>query len=164
MTLRFVNWILLVIAAIIMSTVLAHAETQKDAVLDCFSDMERGVAWETCLETMFAPCAGEDVGSEAHLGCLTKERQYWRDAKFKAETSVLARLSEAGMTELSGLMLAWPKFVDDKCKAVAESRATISSDAASLGCQISELALLTNEMTACLNGASSEAYCQLRDE
>ncbi len=164
MTLRFVNWIILVVSAIIMSTVIARAETQQDAVLSCFSNMERGVAWETCLETMFAPCAGQDVGSPSHLGCLSQERENWRDAKFKAETGVLERLSEDGMTELSGLMLAWPKFVEDKCKAVAESRATISSEAASLGCQISELALLTNEMTACLNGVSSEAYCQLRDE
>ena len=33
-----------------------------------------------------------------------------------------------------------------------------------LSFSISELALLTNEMTACLDGRSTEAYCQLRPE
>ncbi len=164
MTLRIVNWVLLVVSAIIVSTVMARAEAQQDAVLDCFSEMEGGVSWATCLETMFAPCADLEVGSEAHIGCLSEERGNWRAAKVDAEGSLLARLSEEGMTELSGLMLAWPKFVEDKCKAVAETRAAISFEAAELGCQISELALLTNEMTACLDGRSAEAYCQLRDE
>lgn len=164
MTLRIVNWLLLVISAIIMSTIMARAEAQQDAVLNCFSEMEGGVAWETCLETMFAPCADLEVGSEGHVGCLAQERESWRAAKLGVEGNLLERLSEEGMEELSGLMLAWPKFVEDKCTAVAESRAAISFEAAELGCLISELALLTNEMTACLDGRSVEGYCQLRDE
>lgn len=164
MTLRLVNWVLLVISAIILSTVLARAEAQQDAVLACFADMESGTGWDSCLETMFAPCASDEVGSKSHLDCLTRERENWRAAKVEAEGGVLSRLTEEGMAELSGLMIAWPKFVEDKCNAVAETRAAISYDAAALGCQISELALLTNEMNACLNGASSEEYCQLRDE
>ncbi len=164
MTLRIVNWILLVISAIVMSTMMARAEAQQDAVLNCFSEMESGMAWEKCLETMFAPCADEEVGSQEHVGCLSRERENWRAAKLDVEGDVIARLSEDGMTELSGLMLAWPKFVEDKCNAVAETRASISFEAAELGCQISELALLTNEMTACLEGRSTEAYCQIRDE
>ena len=65
MTLRFVNWIILVVSAIIMSTVIARAETQQDAVLSCFSNMERGVAWETCLETSLGmtPISGLVMGS-----------------------------------------------------------------------------------------------------
>lgn len=164
MTLRIVNWVLLVVSAIILSAMMARAEAQQDAVLECFSGMESGVAWETCLETLFAPCADEEVGSSAHVGCLSQERENWRAAKLDVEGDVIARLSEDGMAELSGLMLAWPKFVEDKCKAVAETRAAISFEAAELGCQISEFALLTNEMAACLDGRSTEAYCQLRDD
>ncbi|MDJ0638745.1 MAG: hypothetical protein QNJ20_07925 [Paracoccaceae bacterium] len=163
MTLRLFSWVLLVISAIILATV-TRAESTQDQVLDCFASMDTTTEWNTCLNAMFAPCAGEEVGSEPHLSCLTEQRENWRSAKIEAETNVLSRLSEAGMEELSGLMLGWPRFVDDKCKAVAESRAEISYDAAALGCQISELALLTNEMRACLAGRSTEAYCQLRDE
>ncbi len=163
MTLRLVNWIVLVVAAIIMSTIVVRADTQ-DNVLSCFDQLGQTTEWSECLNTMFAPCAELEVGGDDHIACLTEQRAQWRDAKFQAETKVLARLTEDGLTELSGLMLAWPKFVTDKCNAVGESRAAISAEAANLGCQVSELALLTNEMTACLSGASTEAYCQLRDE
>ena len=113
---------------------------------------------------MFAPCADQDVGSEGHLACLSAERESWRFAKLAAKKDVIDRLTEDGMAELSGLMLAWPEFVQDKCNAVGDARASISREAADLGCQVSEYALLTNEMTACLAGRSTEEYCQLKAE
>ena len=161
--LRLWSWVILVVSAIVLATIV-RADTPQDDVLSCFEGIGAETEWNQCLNLMFAPCAGEDVGSEGHLGCLAQERERWRSAKLAAEKDVLDRLTEDGMTELSGLMLAWPKFVEDKCNAVAEARAQISADAANLGCQISELALLTNEMTACLNGQSTEEYCQLRSE
>lgn len=164
MTGRIFSWALLVISAIIFATTVARAETTQDTVLACFADMGASSDWNQCLNTMFAPCATEDVGSDTHLTCLAGQRDDWQTTKFSTETQLLDRLSEPGMEELSGLMLAWPKFVEDKCAAVAESRATISYDAAELGCEISELALLTNEMRACLDGRSSEEYCLLTSE
>ncbi|MEM9427656.1 MAG: hypothetical protein AAGA06_13245 [Pseudomonadota bacterium] len=160
---RIWSWVMLVIAAIAFATAI-RADTQQQDVLGCFDGIGGETEWNQCLNLMFAPCADEDVGSEAHIGCLGQEREGWRQAKLSVEADILARLTEPGMEVLSGLMLAWPQFVEDKCKAVAESRAAISYDAASLGCQISELALLTNEMTACLDGRSTEEYCQLRAE
>jgi hypothetical protein len=157
------SWIILVACAIAAAT-LVRADTPQEDVLSCFSEMGFTTEWNECLNRMFAPCATQKVGSDGHIACLMQEREDWRAAKFEAETGVLERLTEEGMAELSGLMLAWPEFVEDKCNAVAESRAEISADAANLGCQISELALLTNEMTACLDGRSTEAYCQLRAE
>jgi hypothetical protein len=164
MTSRLFSWVLLVISAIIFATTVARAETTQDTVLGCFADIGASSDWNQCLNTMFAPCADDEVGSEAHLMCLTSQRNDWQTTKFATETALLDRLSEPGLEELSGLMLAWPKFVKDKCAAVAESRAGISYDAASLGCEISELALLTNEMSACLDGRSNEDYCQLTPE
>lgn len=164
MTLRTVQWLLLVCSAIILATKLAASEAAQDDVLSCFNDMGTSTEWNQCLNRMFAPCADKDVGSSDHLGCLSDQRDDWRQAKLSVEADVISRLTEDGMTELSGLMLAWPKFVEDKCEAVAQSRAQISYEAAALGCQISELALLTNEMTACLAGRSAEAYCQLREQ
>ena len=164
MTMRLFSWVLLVISAIIFATTFALAGPTQDTVLDCFSEMGETTEWNQCLNTMFEPCADQEVGSSEHVGCLTEQLSEWQDAKFGAETELLSRISGQGMEELSGLMLAWPKFVEDKCKAVAESRAGISYDAASLGCKISETALLTNELTACVDGRSTEDYCQLRDE
>lgn len=163
MTKQLWSWIVLVASAIVCATIV-RAETPQTDVLSCFGDMGVRTEWNECLSVMFAPCAQEDVGSAAHLGCLSEQREDWRQAKIEAEGDVISQLTEDGMAELSGLMIAWPKFVEDKCNAVAESRAGISSEAAELGCRISELALITNEMTACLSGRSTEAYCQLREE
>lgn len=160
---RVWSWVVLVISAIVLATIV-RADTPQRDVLDCFDKIGAETEWNQCLSIMFSPCAGEEIGSRAHVGCLAQEREDWRLAKIEAETGVLARLTDEGMTELSGLMVAWPQFVEDKCNAVAETRADISFEAAALGCQISELALMTNEMTACLAGRSTEDYCQLREE
>lgn len=162
MTLHLWSWIILVVSAIACATIV-RADTPQDDVLSCFDQMGVSTEWNQCLNTMFAPCAELQVGGEGHLACLSEQRENWRAAKFRAETQVLERLTEGGLAELSGLMLAWPKFMEDKCRAVGESRSQISSEAANLGCQVSELALLTNEMTACLQGNSNEDYCQLRE-
>ena len=145
-------------------TAAATEETVQDQVLSCFAGIGAVTEWNTCLNKMFAPCADKSVGSEKHLACLIQQREDWRLAKRTAETGVLKALNDTGMEELSGLMLAWPKFVEDKCTAVAEGRADISYDAAQLGCQISEFALMTNELTACMEGRSVEAYCQVEAE
>lgn len=158
--LRVWSWVVLVVTAIMLATIV-RADTAKRDVLRCFEGIGTETEWNQCLSVMFAPCAELEVGSDGHVGCLAQQRENWRIAKIEAERDVLARLTEDGMAELSGLMVAWPKFVEDKCTAVAETRAAISFEAAALGCQISELALMTNEMTACLNGRSTEDYCQL---
>ncbi len=161
--LRVWTWLVLVVSAIVVATIV-RADTPQEDVLTCFEGIGAETEWNQCLNLMFAPCADQDVGSSGHIGCLAQEREDWRLAKVSVEADVLARLTDDGMAELSGLMVAWPQFVEDKCNAVAESRAAISFEAAALGCQISELALMTNEMTACLEGRSVEDYCRLRGE
>lgn len=150
------------IAALILTASPVFAGPQQDEVLACFADIGITTDWNQCLNTMFAPCADFEIGGADHLACLTQSRSDWQSAKIDAEKSVHDVLTEEGFQELSGLMLAWPKFVEDKCEVVAASRADISAEAAALGCHISEFALLTNEFTACLNGQSNEAYCQLK--
>lgn len=157
-------YLLLCFAIGVAGPTVAAEETVQDQVLACFAGIGASTEWNTCLSIMFAPCADKDVGSEKHLACLIQQREDWRLAKRTVEAGVLKALSDTGMEELSGLMLAWPKFVEDKCSAVAEGRADISYDAAQLGCQISEFALMTNELTACLEGRSIEAYCQVEAE
>ena len=154
-----------VLVLLLCLPVVAMAEDSlQDLVLDCLAEVGTSTDWNTCLNTMFAPCAEAEIGSDEHLACLKTEREDWRLAKSTAEGALVDRLSNAGMQELSGLMLAWPKFVDTKCTAVAEGRADISYDAAQLGCQIAEIALMTNEFTACVEERSVEDYCQLESE
>jgi len=141
----------------------AFAETTQDVVLDCFAQMDQTTDWNMCLNTMFAPCADETIGSNPHLECLIGQGNDWRAAQESAETEILDKLSTAGAETLTGLLSAWPKFVDEKCSGVAQGRAGISFEAALIGCQISEYALMTNELTNCLEGRSTEAYCQIEE-
>ena len=160
---QHVHKIALALALAVPGPAVAEASVQ-DEVLECLANIGSGTDWNTCLKAMFAPCAMEKIGSDPHLECLSTERADWRAAKNSAEASIVDDLTNAGMEELSGLMLAWPKFVDNKCTAVAEGRADISYDAAQIGCQIAEIALMTNELTACAEGRSVEDYCQFETQ
>lgn len=164
MTLRVASWVMVVISAIVLAATMANAETTQDRVLSCFSEIGTSTDWNICLNSMFAPCADAEVGGASHLQCLSEQREDWRLAKTDVETPLLAALTEDGLAEFYSVMSAWPAFVEDKCTVVAQSRAEISFEAAAIGCQISELALITNELTACLDGRSREAYCQLKAE
>lgn len=150
-------------AAIALVSAASAEEVQQEAVLSCLSEIGTSTEWNTCLNQMFEPCAGEEVGSEGHVACLVQQKADWRLAKVETELQVLERLTEGGVEELGGVMLAWPKFVDDKCEAVAASRAEISSSAAKLGCEISEHVLVTFEFRNCLEGRSTEDYCEMKD-
>lgn len=145
------------------SAVLAE-EGQQETVLACLSEIGTSTEWNTCLNLMFEPCAEDEVGSEGHVACLIQQKENWRQTKVAAELEVLDRLTEAGVAELGSVMLGWPKFVEDKCTAVGEARASISRSAAKLGCEISEHVLITNEFRACLGGRSTENYCTFKDE
>lgn len=151
------------LAVAVPSTTTAQ-ESIQDEVLNCLAEVETSTEWNACLKVMFAPCAMEDFGSSGHVACLTSERTDWQEAKTSAEARAAEALSEDGVKELDGLMLAWPHFVNDKCTALAERRSDISQGAAMLGCQIAEYALLINELTACAEGRSSEPYCQTKTE
>ena len=140
------------------------SEEHQDLVLNCLANISTTTNWNTCLNLMFEPCVGEEIGSDGHVACLFQQQVDWHNAKIKTEAVLLKRLSEGGVEELSGLMLSWPTFVKDKCQAVGESRASISFDAARLGCEVSEHALVVNEFQSCLSGRSTEAYCELKED
>lgn len=148
------------ILLLVLGSGSASADTQQD-VLACFAGMGTSTDWNTCLNTMFSPCASETVGSDPHLECLIEQGNGWRASQQSAEAEVMGKLTQAGAETLGGLLGAWPKFVDEKCSGVAQGRAGISFEAALIGCQISEYALMTNELTNCLEGRSTEEYCQV---
>ena len=155
--------LLFLLALLMGAPVLADEplDAERAEVLDCVSAVGVSTEWNSCLNLAFAPCAEHEVGGEGHLACLTQERTAWEIVSLRAQDAILPRLSPAGVQSLSALMVVWPDYVEDKCKAVGESRAAISADAAELGCTISELILLTNELRACGQGRSEELYCVL---
>jgi len=140
----------------------ASQEAKQDEVLACFAAIGSTTDWNTCMWQLFEPCADMDIGSEPHMACLTQQNHEWRLAKLTAEQAVLTSLTEDGWNELSSLMIAWPQFVEDKCNTIAQARRL--ADAAKLACNLSELALITNELRACKAGMSTETYCQLSGE
>ncbi|MDD9922413.1 MAG: hypothetical protein OXQ92_09085 [Boseongicola sp.] len=144
------------------------ANEQSDAVLGCFQEIGTSTEWNTCMAILFQPCAEFELASEEVRSCLQQERDNWRATKIDIEAEVFESLTNKGIQELADVMLAWPKFVDDKCKAMAEGRTGESTgvafDATRLGCQVSEYALITSELTACNEGRSKEEYCQRKGE
>ena len=153
---------LIALFLVLSGPLYAGADEQED-VLTCISGVGASTTWNQCLGQIFAPCEGMEVGSEPQIACLQEQRESWRIVLRSSQEAVMDKLTRKGADELVELMHAWPPFVRDKCNAIAESRAAISEDAAKLGCNISEVVLLTSEFRACLDGRSTETYCDLKE-
>jgi hypothetical protein len=143
---------------LILSATPASAADGK-AVFDCLGEVGASTTWEQCLGAMFEPCEDLSVGGDAHLTCLSRERDDWLDRLQTDQADVMEILAPKGAAELEGLLSAWPTYVQSKCASVADSRAHISYRAAYLGCEITEAALIANELRACQSGMSIEDYC-----
>ncbi len=132
----------------------------KVLVLACLEQMEQTTTWPQCVELMFQPCVAEEVGSEAHQACLGGVRTEWATAVQSLQNEVLDAVTAQGKTEVIDLMGSWTNFVVQKCEDVAAARPT-NSESARLGCEISELAGLSGEFAACLEGRSTAQYCAI---
>lgn len=142
---------------------LAEDVPTRPQILACLDAMGDQTNWDQCRRMMFTPCATHDVGSEPHLTCLADDMAGWEALMAERRSAVTEALTPSGASELGGLMGQWFGYVSQKCAAVGVERAGISEEAATLGCRISELAGLTQELDACLAGASTAPYCTLKD-
>lgn len=133
------------------------------AVFTCLSAMDETTTWGQCLGLTFASCADLQVGSREHGACLIDLRNLWRADAETRRVAVMGSISPEGQQALSALLEAWPKYIDDKCKAVGAMRADSGEASALLGCEVSEHVLLASEFEACLEGRSPEDYCQRID-
>lgn len=132
----------------------------QGAAFDCLRAMDETTTWGQCLGLTFAPCAVHEVGTRDHGQCLLDLRNLWRDDMEARRAEVMEAITPAGGQALSALLDAWPKYLDDKCTAVAALRSQTGEASALLGCEVSEYMLLSSEFDACLDGRSPEEYCQ----
>ncbi|MEM9582515.1 MAG: hypothetical protein AAGA08_05305 [Pseudomonadota bacterium] len=132
----------------------------KVVVLACLEQMEITTTWPQCLGLMFERCADEAPGSEAHATCLTGIRDEWSGSVKVLQEEVMSVVTTNGANQLLNLIVIWSDYVTQKCEEVAQSRPE-GADSARLGCEVSELAGLTDEFAACLEGRSTAEYCEI---
>ncbi|MEM7470820.1 MAG: hypothetical protein AAF340_05655 [Pseudomonadota bacterium] len=156
----------LTLAAMLMATPAAAQDLpiadDKVVVLACLEKMEISTTWNQCLDLMFQPCAAETPGTEGHAACLTGVRDDWSGAVQLLQNDVMEVVTTNGANQVLNLIVIWTDFVSQKCDDVAQSRAQ-GAESARLGCEVSELAGLTDEFAACLQGRSTAEYCELKE-
>ena len=65
--------------------------------------------------------------------------------------------------DLTEILSGWINYVSQKCQTVEDAADNSTLAAKQLGCQITELAGLSGEYAACLEGRSTADYCVLKD-
>ena len=152
---------LILIALLLIATpaYASEVETQQDAVLACLSKMDTDTSWAECRSMLFEPCAEETVGSESHLTCLASEKKAWQGEMDLRRDLLNEKLTTNGSAMMTDLLGQWFGYVANKCQAVADEKAGISSEAAFAGCEISEIAGITLDFETCLKGNSTSPYC-----
>lgn len=139
----------------------AFSDQQRE-VLSCLAQMENGVTWSTCLNVLFSPCADIEIGSEAHVACLTEQRDIWRGTKNVLQSDLVEMLTAEGGTQMMNILHQWQGYVGDKCSQVSQQYEESGAESAALGCEISELTGLTAELALCHEQDSTAQFCTHR--
>ena len=155
---------LALIAALAVSPAIAETPLAQDKilVLACLENMEQGTTWPQCVELMFQRCVSHEVGTDAHAACLSEVREDWSGTVKDLQGQVIEAVTSSGSSELLDLMGQWTGYVVQKCQEVADTKTT-GAQSARLGCEVSELAGLSGELAACLEGRSSAGYCEFKE-
>ena len=124
------------------------------SALACLENLDTTSTWNQCLGQLFAPCLGDDVGSESHVRCLQGQREDWSVSMTLLQAEVTNAITLKAATEMSEILGGWVNYVSQKCEAVSVN-APVSAVSARLGCQITEFAGLTGEYAGCLEGRST---------
>lgn len=141
---------------------IAIAE-DKTLVLGCLEALDNGTTWPQCVSLMFQPCNDATPGSAPHAACLEGVREEWAGVMRVLQDEVLEAVSPQSKTEVIDLLGLWTAYVVQKCTEVAAAKPT-GTESARLGCEVSELAGLSGEFAACLEGRSTADYCKFSEE
>ena len=144
-------------------TFASEIESTQDAVVDCLARIGDETEWAECRKIMFEPCTGHEVGSENHIICLEGHKLDWQTYMEDYRQLLDTKLTTSGSSMLAELMGQWFGYMAARCNDVAVARASISEEAAKLGCEIAELAGITAEFDACLDGRSTTPYCVIEE-
>ena len=129
----------------------------------CLENMGASTSWNQCLGLIFAPCLEVEVGSEAHVSCLQGQREKWSTSMQFLQKDVTDAITLKSAEDLFEILSGWINYVSQKCQTVEDVADNSALAAKQLGCQITELAGLSGEYAACLEGRSTADYCVLKD-
>lgn len=139
-------------------------EQDKVLVFACLEQMERETTWNQCLNLMFQPCVGEEVGSDGHVACLKELRTSWTKSVGVLQSEVEAAITPQGNIQLEEILGYWTRVTVQNCQEIALTKAASGQESARIGCEITETVGLAEEFAACLEGRSTAEYCTFKDK
>lgn len=136
---------------------------EQAVVLQCLEGLGTDTQWDQCVNQLFQPCQGLEVGSDDQLACLTREHGRWTHTFDGERERLISELTSTGASELTLLLGQWFGYIAQKCATVASEKSGPGAEAAQLGCEISEMAGVTAEFSACRQGSSTAPYCVIQE-
>lgn len=155
----------ILIALFVMGVSQASAQpvTNQDLVLSCLAQIGEETSWQECRGMMFAPCQEHTVGTDTHSACLLKQKTDWEAEMTGIQEVLVEKLTISGNSMLGELMGNWVSFREARCSEVAQERPEVGKSA-KLGCEVAEIAGITAEFEACLEGRSTTPYCTIKEQ
>lgn len=151
------------LAAIVSPAKAQTPITNQTLVLNCLAQIGEETSWPECRGMMFAPCGEHKVGTDTHGACLLKQKQDWENEMSNQQEALIGKLTLSGNSMLAELMGNWYSYREARCNEVAAERPE-AENSAKLGCEVAEIAGITAEFQACLEGRSTTPYCTIREE
>jgi hypothetical protein len=151
------------LAASVSSAYAQSPITNQTLVLNCLANIGEETSWPECRGMMFAPCQEHAVGTDTHGTCLLKQKQDWENEMSNQQETLIGKLTLSGNSMLAELMGNWFSYREARCTEVAAERPGAETSA-KLGCEVAEIAGITAEFQACLEGRSTTPYCTIREE
>ncbi len=140
----------------------AQPVTNQDIVLACLAQIGEETTWRECRGMMFAPCQEHSVGTDTHAACLLKQKADWEAKMTSTQELLVEKLTLSGNSMLAELMGNWFSYREARCSEVALTRLE-AGKSAKLGCEVAEIAGITAEFEACLEGRSTTPYCTIKE-
>ena len=140
----------------------AQPITNQTLVLNCLAVIGEETSWEQCRDMMFASCQEHTIGTATHQSCLLKQKTDWENEMNSQQEVLVEKLTLSGNSMLAELMGNWFSYRETRCNEVAEARPETGASA-KLGCEVAEIAGITAEFEACLEGRSITPYCTIKE-
>lgn len=140
----------------------AQPITNQTLVLNCLAQIGEETSWQECRGMIFAPCQEHAVGSDTHSACLLKQKTDWQNEMSNQQEELVEKLTLSGNSMLAELMGNWFTYREARCNDVAAARPQ-AGKSARLGCEVTEIAGITAEFQACLEGRSTTPYCKIKE-
>ena len=157
--------IIMAVFCLFNTSVQAQSSLPQEHInaMACLENMQATTTWSQCLGLMFAPCSGDQVGSDAHVACLQGQWKDWNGSMQLLQSDVTDAITLKSAEDLAKILSGWINYVSQKCQAGMDGIDDPLVAAKQLGCQITEISGLTGEYAACLEGRSTAEYCVMKN-